>query len=130
MFQLSHVHVLQFAIPKVSDFGILCSCALRRQVDVFDLQLSPALQVVVVKLPRQMTTQFSKYEQSFTDCAGAYSHKKCDEVAKYINPLSCVTPENCLLRFIQLALLDSEGGGRMISCTRACELGADAQVCE
>jgi hypothetical protein len=54
------------------------------------LQLSPALQVVVVKLPRQMTTQFSKYEQSFTDCAGAYSHKKCDEVAKCINPLSSV----------------------------------------
>jgi hypothetical protein len=43
--------------------------------------------------------------------------------------ISCTT-ENCLLRFIQLALLDSGGNGRMINTARARELGATVEICE
>jgi hypothetical protein len=47
----------------------------------------------------------------------------------YLFFLSCTT-ENCLLRFIQLALLDSGGNGRMINTARARELGASVEICE
>lgn len=66
-----------------------------------------ALDVVTVTLPRDMTSHISKYEQSFTDCA-----------------------ENCLLCFIQVALLDSGGDGRVISSSRARELGAAVEISE
>ena len=99
--------------------------------------LSSALEVVTVKLPREMTIHFSKYDQTYTDCAGAhflttFQFAKClfQDLHTHQSLFFDNTTENCLLRFIQLALLDGEGDGRVINSARARELGADDKICE
>jgi hypothetical protein len=101
------------------------------------LTRSSALEVVKVKLPREMTIQFSKYDQTYTDCAGAhflttFQFINCpfQDLSTHQSLFFCNTTENCLLRFIQLALLDGEGDGRVINSARARELGADDKICE
>jgi hypothetical protein len=99
-----------------------------------------------------MTCYISKYEQSFTDCAGELIFTAPVPLHTNFNSLystaltgshlsstlhRCIVvlylmshTENCLLRFIQLALLDSGGDGRVISGFRAGELGADVKISE
>jgi hypothetical protein len=47
-----------------------------------------------------------------------------------VKSLSALPTENCLLCFIQIALLDCHGDGRYISSTRARELGAADEISE
>jgi hypothetical protein len=49
----------------------------------------------------------------------------------HLSPPSPPPPtENCLLRFIQIALIDCGGDGRAINSARARELGATVEISE
>ncbi len=95
---------------------------------------------MTVKLPRDMTSGFYPLDQFYMDCAGAsqlhrhnvdsFGDPDPPPTTPLPPPLTPSPTENCLLRFIQIALIDCGGDGRAINSARARELGATVEISE